>query len=254
VPAFCGASHALVAASVSDGAGGETAPPAVAAVLSSSNPFVAAGTNDLASLWRQQRGMQSSEQTERGHQQQQQQQQQRQQEQEAPGREESRSLSPFQRLLLVRALREDALCPAFASYTSGQLGPDFDPTSAALGGQRDGLSAALADSSPTTPLVLVLAPGADPLAALLRAADAAGRAPGRGLHLVSLGQGQGPVAEGLVHLAMKAGDWVCLQVRVPLSHVIRCCAFTTVPFAILWFRKGHRFMGIRFCCSTGPVR
>jgi hypothetical protein len=38
---------------------------------------------------------------------------------------------------------------------------------------------------------------------------------GKGLSVVSLGQGQGPVAEALVHMAMKSGDWVCLQVRLP---------------------------------------
>ena len=34
---------------------------------------------------------------------------------------------------------------------------------------------------------------------------------GERLHMVSLGQGQGPVAETLVALAAADGDWVCLQ-------------------------------------------
>ena len=34
---------------------------------------------------------------------------------------------------------------------------------------------------------------------------------GEGLHMVSLGQGQGPVAETLVALAAADGHWVCLQ-------------------------------------------
>ncbi len=35
--------------------------------------------------------------------------------------------------------------------------------------------------------------------------------PGERLHMISLGQGQGPVAEMLISQAVKAGDWVCLQ-------------------------------------------
>lgn len=35
--------------------------------------------------------------------------------------------------------------------------------------------------------------------------------PGERLNMVSLGQGQGPVAETLVALATMEGNWVCLQ-------------------------------------------
>lgn len=43
---------------------------------------------------------------------------------------------------------------------------------------------------------------------------------GERLHMISLGQGQGPIAEMLIAQAAKAGDWVCLQVRkgpIPFS-------------------------------------
>ncbi len=59
--------------------------------------------------------------------------------------------------------------------------------------------------------------GADPTSALQRFAEASGRGAGGvggALHIMSLGQGQGPVAEARVRLAMRAGDWVCLQVRI----------------------------------------
>lgn len=39
-----------------------------------------------------------------------------------------------------------------------------------------------------------------------------GWTPGEKLHMISLGQGQGPIAEMLITQAAKAGDWVCLQV------------------------------------------
>ena len=65
------------------------------------------------------------------------------------------------------------------------------------------------DSSCDTPLIFVLSPGADPTAELLRLADARGY--NRKLKVVSLGQGQGPIAEAAVADAIDAGHWVCLQ-------------------------------------------
>lgn len=40
------------------------------------------------------------------------------------------------------------------------------------------------------------------------------------IKVVSLGQGQGSVAEALVHLSMHNGDWVCLQVSHSLITTI----------------------------------
>lgn len=37
------------------------------------------------------------------------------------------------------------------------------------------------------------------------------------IHAISLGQGQGPVAEKLILSAVKSGDWVFLQVRLCFS-------------------------------------
>lgn len=46
---------------------------------------------------------------------------------------------------------------------------------------------------------------------LQRFAEKQGWTPGEKLHMISLGQGQGPVAEMMITQAAKAGDWVCLQ-------------------------------------------
>jgi dynein heavy chain len=75
-------------------------------------------------------------------------------------------LDSFQRLLLLRVLRPDKLVAAVRGYVQGQLGqrfvepPPFD------------LDACFADSGPLTPLIFVLSPGSDPMAALLKYAEA----------------------------------------------------------------------------------
>jgi hypothetical protein len=111
-------------------------------------------------------------------------------------------------LSLLQACRPDLVPAAVHHYVSATLGPSFaDPPAAKL-------SHIFADSSAATPLILTVAQGADAMAELGAFAAAQGRGVGRGLLLLSLGQGQGPVAEATVRLAMRNGDWVCLQVRV----------------------------------------
>jgi dynein heavy chain len=93
-------------------------------------------------------------------------------------------------------------------FVSSTLGPAFaDPPAAKLADLH-------ADSSAATPLVLTVAQGADAMAELGAFAAAQGRAVGRGLQLLSLGQGQGPVAEAVVRVCMRNGDWVCIQVSI----------------------------------------
>jgi len=53
--------------------------------------------------------------------------------------------------------------------------------------------------------------GADPTATLQRFGERKGWLMGQRLHLVSLGQGQGLLAETMIKQAAAAGDWVCLQ-------------------------------------------
>ena len=67
------------------------------------------------------------------------------------------------------------------------------------------------DMTNSTPLVFVLSTGSDPMGAFLRFAKERGYM--ERIHAISLGQGQGPVAEKLINTATKSGDWVFLQVR-----------------------------------------
>ncbi len=66
------------------------------------------------------------------------------------------------------------------------------------------------DSDSSTPLIFVLSPGADPVDYLLKLGREKGKT-GPGLKIVSLGQGQGPIAESMMEAARRSGDWVCLQ-------------------------------------------
>lgn len=68
----------------------------------------------------------------------------------------------------------------------------------------------LDDSTPGTPILFLLSQGTDPTSQLQRFADKHGRTPGDGLSIISLGKGQGPVAEAALREAMVDGGWVAL--------------------------------------------
>jgi dynein heavy chain, axonemal len=115
------------------------------------------------------------------------------------------NLTNFQKLLLIRVLREDKVVYAVRKYVSLAIGdfftesPPFD------------LEGAFGDSTNVTPLIFILSPGADPTDYLLALAETKDKKIGSGLRIISLGQGQGPIAEKAIDIAQKTGDWVCLQ-------------------------------------------
>ncbi|CAM9936766.1 unnamed protein product [Ectocarpus sp. 6 AP-2014] len=117
-------------------------------------------------------------------------------------------LSEFQKLLLLRAIREEKTVFAMRVFVqaSKNLGaafaesPPFD------------LQAAYEDSVCITPLIFILSAGADVNDYLLGLGAQKGKTPTNGgLKILSLGQGQGPIAERLMVSGRDNGDWVCLQ-------------------------------------------
>ena len=109
----------------------------------------------------------------------------------------------FQRLLLVKALREDKLQASIAAFVSKILGPRFAESPNAT------MEDIYRDLDNKTPCIFVLSSGADPTGMLLRFAKKSGY--GDRLNIVSLGQGQGPFAKQLIEKGTKTGDWVVLQ-------------------------------------------
>ena len=120
-----------------------------------------------------------------------------------PGKWEN-NLDAFHRLLLIRFLREEKIVFAIRRYVDDTIGPYFTES------PPFDLEGAYSDSVCTTPLIFILSPGADPTDYLLQLAEAKGKE-GSGLRIISLGQGQGPIAERAIDMAQRSGDWVCLQ-------------------------------------------
>ncbi|KAJ9596605.1 hypothetical protein L9F63_012364, partial [Diploptera punctata] len=110
-------------------------------------------------------------------------------------------IGSIMQLILIRILRPDkisACAMKFISYSMGQyftIPPPFD------------LTASYETSSYSTPLIFILSPGSDPLPGLKEFAEKEDIR----LRLVTLGQGQAPIAMKNTKRAMKFGDWVCLQ-------------------------------------------
>ncbi|CBH18135.1 dynein heavy chain, putative [Trypanosoma brucei gambiense DAL972] len=119
---------------------------------------------------------------------------------EIPGKW-GQTLNPFRRILLIRCFREEKLFFSVIDYVSKAMGQRFvEPP-------PFNLEVALADSSPTVPIVFILSQGADPMGAL----QAFAQSQEQKLQYVSLGQGQGENAKRLIASCKKEGDWALLQ-------------------------------------------
>ena len=112
-------------------------------------------------------------------------------------------LTAFQKLLVIRCLKEEKLVFAATDFVSSKLGESFAvaPTVSMLDVYND--------TNKITPCIFVLVSGADPTELLLQLAKS--KDYGERLQVISLGQGQGPRAEAMIKDARETGDWVLLQ-------------------------------------------
>ncbi|XP_055860055.1 dynein axonemal heavy chain 6-like isoform X8 [Biomphalaria glabrata] len=112
-------------------------------------------------------------------------------------------LTAFQKLMFVKVFREERTTFAVTEFVSECLGKQFVESPPVT------LPELYESMSKTTPLVFVLSPGSDPMTSFLRFAKDMGVH--ENVKSISLGQGQGPVADKMIKNATKFGEWVFLQ-------------------------------------------
>jgi dynein heavy chain len=123
------------------------------------------------------------------------------QDEEMPG--EWIKLSYFQIALFIRALRPDKCIQAVQNTVANAMGERFIET------PPFDLPGVYNSASATMPIIFILSSGADPTATFLKFADERGF--GKKLDAISLGQGQGPLAERMMKEGQDRGSWVLLQ-------------------------------------------
>ncbi|XP_010633543.1 dynein heavy chain 6, axonemal [Fukomys damarensis] len=112
-------------------------------------------------------------------------------------------LSSFQKLILVKCCKEEKVVFAATDFVIENLGKQFIETPPV------DLATLYQDMSFSTPLVFILSTGSDPMGAFQRFTRESGYS--ERVQSISLGQGQGPIAEKMIKDAMKSGNWVFLQ-------------------------------------------
>ncbi|KAL0227411.1 hypothetical protein P9112_014735 [Eukaryota sp. TZLM1-RC] len=113
----------------------------------------------------------------------------------------SANLSVFNKLLLVRSLREDRAMLVAQDYIKNVLGPRFVESASST------IESTFAESTCSTPLIYLLSLGADPSSDI----DSFAKKEKTVLHQVSMGQGQDEPARKYIAQAKKNGEWVLLQ-------------------------------------------
>lgn len=113
------------------------------------------------------------------------------------------NLSPFEKLVVLNVIRPDKTADGFKKFVTIEMGSEF------VTPPQFDIGRSFQDATCLTPLIFVLSPGADPMNSLLVFAEKMGYI--KTFQSISLGQGQGPIAQRLIEEAQDKGSWVCLQ-------------------------------------------
>mmetsp|Transcript_7029 Transcript_7029/g.18100 ORF Transcript_7029/g.18100 Transcript_7029/m.18100 type:complete len:3653 (+) Transcript_7029:117-11075(+) len=117
-----------------------------------------------------------------------------------------KNLSPFDRLILLRALRPDRCSNALASWIGDVMGKEYVEQA------PFNMPATYQETSPQTPTFFVLFPGVDPTPWVEDLGKELGISEAEGTFCnISMGQGQEKPAEAIVERYAKNGGWVMLQ-------------------------------------------
>ncbi|KAH1028771.1 hypothetical protein HUJ05_002101 [Dendroctonus ponderosae] len=107
------------------------------------------------------------------------------------------------RLIVIRVLRPDKLIRAVSLFVQNETDERF------LKPPPFNISLSYNDSYSLCPLIFILSPGTDTMAALVKCAEA--QKMSNRFRSISLGQGQGPIAQAMIEEDQDSGMWVCLQ-------------------------------------------
>ncbi|KAL5256854.1 hypothetical protein ACHWQZ_G011949 [Mnemiopsis leidyi] len=114
------------------------------------------------------------------------------------------TLTSFQKLMLIKILRMDALTESSSTFVSLTLGKHY------IGSHEQSLNHIYKTSKPQNPILFILSPGVDPTTKLQRLLKDLNENVDM-LEMLSLGRGQGPRIEEILRNAMQRGKWVFLQ-------------------------------------------
>ncbi|XP_053596859.1 dynein axonemal heavy chain 6 [Microplitis demolitor] len=112
-------------------------------------------------------------------------------------------LSDIEKLMLVKSLKEEKLLILLTSLVNKDLGQKFIESSIVT------LPDTYQDTSYNTPLIFILSTGCDPFGSFIKFAAEMGFIDK--YSSISLGQGQGPIAERLIKDGCTKGHWIFLQ-------------------------------------------
>ncbi|GBG66219.1 hypothetical protein CBR_g57822 [Chara braunii] len=117
----------------------------------------------------------------------------------------SDQLSLFEHLLVLRCLRVDRVTVALTRYVISRIGEKY-VTPPVLDYRQ-----IHRQSTPLTPVVFILSPGADPAFDVFKLGEEMGFKAGAKLKYMALGQGMGPKAAEFLETGSTRGLWVMLQ-------------------------------------------
>ncbi|XP_052828987.1 dynein axonemal heavy chain 6-like [Octopus bimaculoides] len=112
-------------------------------------------------------------------------------------------LTPFQKLIFIKTFQEEKTILAITNFVCENLGPVYIESPALS------LPQLYNDMRKNIPLIFILSSGSDPMGAFLKFAK--DKEYLNRLQAISLGQGQGPIAQTMIKDATVLGNWVFLQ-------------------------------------------